>query len=309
MPTHKQLRIAVAFLFTVFSLFLISLAVISRGEVNESTTIILKLSIFILVYNGSLLTVNWFPDTLTKVSTETFLVLTAIGFIYKGISPLQLVLIDRWQDATIIQAEIFLIGDELNKMIQGLYNPLLTEIMMFAYVAYIPLLPLVGYLCYRSAGMKGIYDYFFILVFSYLVCYSVFLIFPIASPIFYQPEYYAYRFEAGLFTRLAELLHVNQHYPGGAFPSPHCTATMVMTLLLYRYNRSVYYLTLPTMLLIFISTVYGGFHYVADSIAGILVALIVWRYAPSLLLVFTKDIPVRSGRIEEKLESVNRETF
>jgi len=309
MLTYNHYRIAVAGLFTGFAVFLIIIAGIYRNEVNNSAMIILKLFIFIVIYNGLSVLINKFPDTILKVIAETSLILAAIGFIYKAISPLQLVFTNQWQDGVIIKKELFFFGQEINMVVQSIYHPLLSEIMMFAYVAYIPLLPIVGYLCYRSAGMNGMYDYFFILVSSYLVCYGVFVVFPIASPIFYQPEYYAYNFKAGLFTRLAELLHINQHYPGGAFPSPHCTATMVMMLLLHRYNKTIYNLTLPTMLLIFISTVYGGFHYFADSIAGILVALFVWRYAPSLLWNIRKGLSMRSEHMEGTMKSVNRETF
>jgi membrane-associated phospholipid phosphatase len=286
MITYTHYKTAVTLLLTGFTLLLIVLAGISRSEVNDWGTIMMRLFLFIIVYNGSLMVLRRFQVSTAKVIAEISLILAAIGFIYKETDPFQHIFVGQWQDASFIKIEYLLFGTEINRSIQSLYHPYLTEAMMFSYVVYIVLLPLVAYLCFRSGGMKGMYEYLFLLVASYILCYGIFLIYPIASPVFYQPEYYAFSFKGGFFTRCAELLHVNQHYPGGAFPSPHCAAATVMMLMMYRYNRNLFYLTLPTILLIYISTVYGGFHYVFDSIAGIGVAVFCWKYAPFFLKAF-----------------------
>jgi membrane-associated phospholipid phosphatase len=298
MYTHVHYKIGIAVLMNTFVFFLIVLAGIYRSELADSGSIIPKLSLFTVVYVGAVFVLRMFRESTFKVFVEISLILAAIGFLYKETDPFQLLFVDQWQDALLIKGEYFLFGSELNRSVQSLYHPYLTEAMMFSYLAYIVLLPLVAYLCYRSGGLKGMYDYLFLLVASYIVCYGTFLICPVASPVFYQPEYYAFSFKAGFFTRCAELLHVTQHYPGGAFPSPHCAATTVMMLMLFRYDRNVFYITLPTILLIFISTVYGGFHYAFDSIAGIIVAVVSWKYAPYLLKSFNGTVQ-QTLRVED----------
>jgi membrane-associated phospholipid phosphatase len=86
---------------------------------------------------------------------------------------------------------------------------------------------------------------------------------------------YTTRQEGYMFTSMARLVAVNVHLNGGAFPGAHCAASVVMVAALGRAHRRWGNAFLDLTFLIFISTVYGRFHYVTDTISGLAVAIIV----------------------------------
>ena len=55
-----------------------------------------------------------------------------------------------------------------------------------------------------------------------------------------------------------------------------------MLVMLYRYNRSLFYVALPTFLILYVATVYGRYHYAWDGIAGILSAIGVLKFSPKV---------------------------
>jgi membrane-associated phospholipid phosphatase len=153
---------------------------------------------------------------------------------------------------------------------QNYVTPYLTEAMMFAYVFYIPLLVITAIVVYKSASEKGLAEYLFVLSLSYIFCYIGFILFPVASQIYFMPDKYSIPLEGGLFTYFSELLRSNLHFAGGSLPSPHCTAATIILWANYKYNKKIFFVILPSVILLYISTIYGRFHYLMDSITGIL---------------------------------------
>ena len=64
---------------------------------------------------------------------------------------------------------------------------------------------------------------------------------------------------------------------GGAFPSTHVSGSVVLWLVAWKRQRRLAYLLTPIVLGAIVATVYGRFHYALDAIAGLAVALLVWR--------------------------------
>jgi membrane-associated phospholipid phosphatase len=50
----------------------------------------------------------------------------------------------------------------------------------------------------------------------------------------------------------------------------------------YRYYRPGFWLLLPLVLSLYVSTFYGRFHYVSDAVTGIATALVATKLAPVL---------------------------
>ncbi len=162
--------------------------------------------------------------------------------------------------------------------------------MMFAYVIYLPLLPLVALVCYRSTGTKGAHDYLLNLTLANILCFCGFIVFPVAGPLVHYPEMFTVPLDGGFFTSCGEWMRSNVHYPGGCLPSVHCCAATVMVVMLCRYNRKLFWVALPIVLTVYVATVYGRYHYAWDGIAGILVAFIVLRFSPFVVDAVSKAI-------------------
>jgi len=208
-----------------------------------------------------------------------------LSYLYGAIAPFQHVLVRGWLDGVLLSWEASLTGTECSLALQKIACPVLTEWMMYAYVVYIPLLPLTALLCYRNGGPAAAREFLLALAVTNLASFSLFLFIPVAGPLYYQPDAYSVPLTGGFFTWCAGLLHASAHYPGGSLPSPHCASTTVMLVMLYRHNRKAFYVALPTLLSVYVSTVYGRYHYAWDSAAGILAAVGMIRVCPALVKV------------------------
>ena len=205
------------------------------------------------------------------------------AYLFDAVDSLQHIIVDGWMDDALLAAEHAITGTESAAFLQQFINPALTEGMMFTYVIYTLLLPLVAFICYWSQGMRGANDYLLNLAIGFVVCFIGFILFPVASPLYHAPQLYSVPLDGGLFTWCGEWIRQNQHYAGGSLPSPHCTAATTMLLMMYRHNRKCFFVALPTILMLFVSTVYGRYHYVWDGIVGILCALCVVKYSPKIV--------------------------
>jgi len=63
-------------------------------------------------------------------------------------------------------------------------------------------------------------------------------------------------------------------YRGGSFPSAHCAAGTIMIYQACQAGRRTFWFVFPPILLFFLSTVYGQYHYVVDILAGIIIGLL-----------------------------------
>ena len=117
-----------------------------------------------------------------------------------------------------------------------------------------------------------------------LVCGLGFIIFPVANPMNWEKirSLLTAPLKGGFFGSVAEWIRANVHQPGGAVPSPHCAVATVMWFMSRKYTRRGFLWLAPIMISLYISTVYGRFHYASDMIIGIAAGLLVVLVAPAI---------------------------
>lgn len=213
---------------------------------------------------------------------QVIFVLGFFSFFYELSSRFQFILYDNWQDEKLLSLDRSLFGSEISLLMQSIVSPYLTEAMMFAYVFYIPLLVIVAFIAYKEKSAEGLGNYLFILSVGYAICYIGFILFPVASQMYYVADQYRVALNGGMFTYFGELIRSKAHFPGGSLPSPHCMAATIMLSILFKYKRNLYYLFLPITLLLYVSTVYCRYHYIWDGVIAITLALILIRAFPLL---------------------------
>ena len=218
-----------------------------------------------------------------RIFSRSLLTAASTGFLFSEIRHVQHIFVDSWMDQYLVNFDIWMMGVESTIALQKITVPIVTEGMMFAYTAYVPLIVLVALFCYWKSGAAGAEDYMLNLMYAYIFCYIWFLIFPIAGPLFYQPELYTVPLNGGIFTWFGEWIRHNAHYPGGNFPSPHCAAGTIMLIMLYKYNRKVYFVSLPIIILLYLSTIYGRYHFAMDGVTGIAAAFFVIWFSPKII--------------------------
>jgi membrane-associated phospholipid phosphatase len=111
---------------------------------------------------------------------------------------------------------------------------------------------------------------------TFIVCYLVFLFFPVAGPYYQFPRPAAW-FTDNLPARLAYQALASGSSYGAAFPSSHVAAALAATLAASRLSwRLGLMLALPTVLLT-VGVVYCQMHYGVDALAGLAVGgLVTW---------------------------------
>ncbi len=153
------------------------------------------------------------------------------------------------------------------------YHPLITEWMMMGYSLYLFLMPIILSWLYFTNKKKESQFMLSSLLLSLFFCYIMFSIFPVAGPRLIMTDLFGPPLEGYIFRAFTSQLEATAMLYGGAFPSAHCAAATVMLVLTYRYDRKLFYWILPILITLYISTVYGRYHYPIDVLVGIIVGI------------------------------------
>ncbi|MBK9375722.1 MAG: inositol phosphorylceramide synthase [Holophagales bacterium] len=148
-------------------------------------------------------------------------------------------------------------------------TPSLTEWLMFCYVIYVPLYPVLCGILQWKRGAAAVEEYFFTLGLANVLCDVGFILFPVASPMYWMPDRFRVPLEGWAFTWAGELIRTRTHFAGGSIPSPHAAAATVMWLMAWKHHRTTFWILSPVILSLYVSTVYGRFHYATDAVVGI----------------------------------------
>jgi len=190
-----------------------------------------------------------------------------------------------WQDSSVLAWEKAIFGTQPLVAVQKIYSPALTEWMFFVYVVYIVIYPILGAVIFFRRGEKANEDYLFQLGLVNLLCGLGFILYPVAGPLRWEEARVLLTEpipSGGVFGAIAEYIRTNVHAPGGTIPSPHCAVATVMWFMALKYTRRGFWWLAPVILSLYVSTVYGRFHYLSDSLIGIAVAVPVLLAGPAL---------------------------
>jgi hypothetical protein len=249
-------------------------------RISEPWILLARTGFWALYYLGSLyllpLVKNRFLWLLVRAGTVQFLLYQLFMICQR----LQLIWVRNWQDRAVLGWEKTVFGVQPTVWLQKFISPPLTEWLMFSYVIYVILYPALGALIYFRRGERPLEDYLLTLALANLVCFLGFMIFPVAGPLYYMADAYSVPFKGGFFTAWGEYIRTHVHEIGSNLPSPHCAVATVMWVMAHRYVRPAFYVLAPTILSLYISTFFLRYHYLSDTVVGILVALLAIIAAP-----------------------------
>lgn len=220
-----------------------------------------------------------FPRFLLRVAAVTL----AYAYLFGAVDKLQLILQGRWLDEYVMDAEQYIFGVQPTLWLQHITTPPLTEWMMFAYVIYVPMYPILCGIIYYLRGEVAMEDYLFTLGITNVLCDIGFILFPVAGPMATIGDLYSVPLKGYVFTFFGELMRSNVHFVGGNIPSPHCAVATIMWMMAYRYHRPSFYVLTPVVLSLYVSTFYLRYHFVTDAVVGIIVAFLALLIVPFLI--------------------------
>jgi membrane-associated phospholipid phosphatase len=289
-------------------LFLTALAAVFNKRVERPLTVIAGNLLLILLYLGAVLWLENISSKLGRFLLRTASVQCLFLQIFQTGCDVQRIFFG-WQDETVLRLEQSVFGVQPVVWIQQFARPWLTEWMMLVYVVYVVIYPALGAYIFFKHGERANEDYLFHLGLANLVCALGFIVFPVAAPMNW-PDIRALLdvpLRGGVFTSVAELIRTRVHDPGGSIPSPHCAVATVMWFMTWRYGKRWFYILAPVILSLYVSTVYGRFHYVTDAVAGIAAAVVVIVIGPAIVKGWNRRVssgpslpdqgPVRGSRL------------
>lgn len=160
----------------------------------------------------------------------------------------------------------------------------LSELMHGSYFGYYGLIAGPALWLLVRGRRDAYHDLTFRLLLSYLICYVIYIGFPVDGPIYTMAPYHG-PLTHGVFYQLAHDVVEYGHAQGATFPSSHVAGAVTIAWVGWRYfPRPVAALLVLEALGVTVSTVYTQNHYAVDSLAGVALAVLVQLWlAPWLL--------------------------
>lgn len=209
--------------------------------------------------------------------------LMALAWLYAQTAVLSQAIHPGYHDATVLEWDRWLFGGHPNVWLrERLPWPLLSEVLHVCYYGYIAMTPALALTLYFSGRQRAFGVLATSIMSVFYFCYLSFVLFPVKGPwyVFARPEGGGY----GIFPNLVHRMLEVGASVGAAFPSSHVAASLVIAAMSYRFARRLSRVFIPMAVGIFFATVYGGFHYAVDALAGLVTGLTFTRLGPWLHL-------------------------
>jgi len=195
-----------------------------------------------------------------------------LPLLYWELSSLNRLITTSFFDSHVVSAEQALFGWQPSQELSIIAPwPFLSELLHFCYGAYEILLPVIGLTFFISRRDAEFRRFATAVMFTFLACYLIFIIIPVRGPFhhFGPPATDSGGFVAGLIHRLLGVASSE----GTAFPSSHVAASIAIWFGIRGVFRRLSWAVMIIVIGIILGTVYGGFHYAIDSLAGLIVGV------------------------------------
>lgn len=173
-------------------------------------------------------------------------------------------------------------GHDPSHALEHVISPWLSEAMAFSYTFYALLLPLVFAAVIAFGSRRALAEASFVLCAGFAAGYVMYLLVPVRGPM--AAETFKVPLDFYWFGDVKEALMDRYRVARDCFPSLHTAVSLLSLWQLHRHARKVFWVALPLAAPIPFACVYLRYHYVADVLAGtllaVLVALAARRLAP-----------------------------
>jgi len=174
----------------------------------------------------------------------------------------------NWQDAKLIAFDHWLLGVHPSVWLEPFASPVGNDLFQLVYLTYfVYLLVLGGILYYRREW----HAYWSVMTYSavaYAIGYVIAALFPIESPWFAMAGMWQGELHGGPITSTINFIEHYRRVRGAAFPSEHVAGSVAVVWGAWRYRRWLFWVMLPLVTAMCVSTVWGRYHYVADILGG-----------------------------------------
>ena len=172
-------------------------------------------------------------------------------------------------DFELIRIDQLLLGIHATVWIEKFHHPWLTEMMQLSYLGFYFMGFMVAVPLYLRDNINEFDRLAFNILLTFYLSYLGYLIFPALGPRFFLAHLQNFPLSGSeIHSTVSHALNDLENIQWDAFPSGHVAITLIFSRFLFIYLRKYFYLTLPVVILLVISTVYLRYHYVIDIFAG-----------------------------------------
>jgi membrane-associated phospholipid phosphatase len=174
-----------------------------------------------------------------------------------------------WEDARLIAADYWLTGVNPSLWLEQFAHPALNEFMQFAYFTYFVYLLILGGILYYRRDLNGYWAVMTYSAVGYVFGYLISMFFPVQSPWFTLAGMWHGDLTGGPFTAAINFIEKCGRVHGAAFPSQHVAGAIAALWGAWRHRRWLFWVFLPLVLCMCVSTVYVRNHYAVDVFGGL----------------------------------------
>ena len=199
---------------------------------------------------------------------KTFSPILFVVLIYESLGDLiQYLQLDI--DPALAKADLLIFGVHPTLWMERWIVPWFTDMMSLAYLSYyfIPVIFVVT--LYLKNRVLELDESIFILTFGYYISFVSYILFPAIGPRYTLSHLYAVPLEGSFITDFVrDTLNALEHNKRDCMPSGHTQIVLMVLFLAHRYERFLFYIFLPIICGLILSTVYLRYHYVIDLFVG-----------------------------------------
>jgi membrane-associated phospholipid phosphatase len=214
-------------------------------------------------------------------------------FCFEELASLVHLLSPRWQDAKLIAFDYWLTGVHPTIWLEQFTTPARNDFMQFTYITYFAYLLVLGGILYYRRDWRGYWSVMTYSAVAYAIGYLIAISFPIESPWFAMAGSWHGDLRGGPFTALINFIEHYGRVRGAAFPSEHVAGSFAALWGAWRHRRWLFWVMLPLVLCMCVSTIYGRYHYVADIFGGIITATLGYLMGGWLMRITGRYVPAQ----------------
>ena len=206
----------------------------------------------------------------------------SVAAFYGELSVLTKIFAAAPHDAAIAAVEARLFGGQPSQTFRGPNPPArLDEYLHFCYFAYYLVPSSLAIWLYARRELVRFSEALTAALAAFLFCAAIFIVYPVAGPYHYfgHPEVSKL---PGVFPRIAHSVIQRGSSVGTAFPSSHTAVAFAVWLSAWRLARPMFWALALVVPGLAVGTVWGGFHYATDTLAGALIGIAVAVATPAI---------------------------
>jgi membrane-associated phospholipid phosphatase len=254
-----------------FLIFLFVITVVFMNQIPHAYLILFIYTfliglLFLLIYlkgrrDGRFLRIIY--DIIFPV-IAVLLIFNSLGGLIRYINPLT-------YDDLLIRIDYLIFNIYPTVAFEKITTPIITEIMQFAYTSYY-LLPFILGITLKIKGKNAEFDRtLFLIILCFFLSYIGYILLPAIGPRYTMRHLQNIELHGIMFREdIDYILNTLEGIKRDAFPSGHTAVALVVLYLALRFERLLFWVLLPVVIALIVSTVYLRYHYVIDVLAGIL---------------------------------------